>query len=151
MSEDVRDDQRVVGLEVADQRLAQRGQLRPQPTAGSARTSGSWVPDSSASSIFRPETPSTSLATHASLMPASSSTLCSRLASCWRSLISDLPIPGQVTKLADRLGRHEAGSEQPALEQLAEPLRIEGVGLTPGDYEKRSIAISSNIHPSGVN
>jgi hypothetical protein len=34
VGEDVRDDQRVVGLEIPSQRLPQRGQLRPQPTPG---------------------------------------------------------------------------------------------------------------------
>src|SRR5262249_30589289 len=38
----------------------------------------------------------------------------------------------EVAELADRLGRHEAGSQQPVLEQLAQPLRIGNIGLAPG-------------------
>src|SRR6266545_6288238 len=64
--------------------------LRSLPRARSAKTSGSPVPRSKASSIARPETPRTSLATDANLMPASSSTFCSRLASRVCSWISAL-------------------------------------------------------------
>jgi hypothetical protein len=42
-----------------------------------------------------------------------------------------LAVAGQVAELADRLGRHEAGSQQPVLEQLAQPLRIGHIGLAP--------------------
>jgi hypothetical protein len=64
--------------------------LRGSPRARSAWTSGSVVPDTSASSISRPDTPSTSVAIEDSFTPAPSSTLCRRLASRARSWISDL-------------------------------------------------------------
>ena len=44
-----------------------------------------------------------------------------------------LAITRQVTQRPDRLGRHEARPQQPALKQLTEPLRVQGVGLAPGD------------------
>jgi hypothetical protein len=47
---------------------------RSAPRARSAKTSGSRVPWVRASSMARPETPSTLLATEANLMPASSRT-----------------------------------------------------------------------------
>jgi len=83
--EDRADDQRVMGLKAALQGLSERGQLlRNTPPA---RTSGSVVPATSASSIARPETPRMSVATQSSLIPVSSSALRSRLASRWRSAI----------------------------------------------------------------
>ena len=70
------------GVEAALQRLASAGILvRSLPLARSASTSGSVVPATSASSIARPETPRMSVATQSSLIPVSSSALCSRLAS----------------------------------------------------------------------
>jgi hypothetical protein len=39
------------------------------------------------------------------------------------------PIPGQVPQPADVSGRHEAAPQQTALEQLAQPGRVTGVGL----------------------
>jgi hypothetical protein len=58
--------------------------LRSLPRARSASTSGSVVPRTSASSIARPETPRMSVATQSSLIPVSSSVLCSRCAACRR-------------------------------------------------------------------
>src|SRR5262249_46687378 len=51
------------------------------PFARSARISGSVVPAISASSIARPDLPRMSVATQSSLMPVSSSALCSRFVS----------------------------------------------------------------------
>jgi hypothetical protein len=68
-----------MGPKAALQGLAQRRELGSQPPPSQlGQHLGSWVPATSASSIARPETPSGSLATLASLIPASSSTLCSR-------------------------------------------------------------------------
>ena len=91
VSEDLGDDQRVVRLEITLQCPPQLRDLRAQLALGQFREQlGSRVPDRSACSIFRPETPSTSVATLESLIPASSSTLCSRLASRVRSWIGAL-------------------------------------------------------------
>src|SRR6266540_4404356 len=54
---------------------------RSFPCASSARTCGSVVPCTSASSIARPEAPRMSLATQSSLIPVSSRILCNRLPS----------------------------------------------------------------------
>src|SRR6266851_1159489 len=62
--------------------------LRNLPRARSASTSGSVVPCTSASSIARPDTPRMLVATDASLIPASCSSLCRRLAARVRSWIS---------------------------------------------------------------
>jgi hypothetical protein len=73
----------VVSAEVAEQGLAQgRKFLAQLPQARSARTSGSVVPATKASSMARPEAPSRRVATEVSLIPVSSSTLWRRLA--WR-------------------------------------------------------------------
>src|SRR3954464_4177546 len=61
--------------------------LRIWRRASSASTAGSVSPATSASSMSRPDLPITSEATQPSLMPASSSALCSRLTSRARSWI----------------------------------------------------------------
>jgi hypothetical protein len=67
------DEQRVVGTKPAPQRLAQLGKLGPQPPLGQlGQHLGSRSPATRASSIARPDPPSTSAATESSLMPASS-------------------------------------------------------------------------------
>jgi hypothetical protein len=73
-----------------------------------------------------------SLATQSSLMLVSSSALCSRLASRWRSAICVFAIARQLTQLADRLGRHKVGFQQPGLGQLAQPRGVREIGLAPG-------------------
>ena len=72
-------------------------------------------------------------ATQSSLMSVSSSALCSRLASRWRSCDLRLAIAGQLAQLADRLGRHEVRLQQPGLSELAQPRRIRQIGLAPRD------------------
>src|SRR3954449_408523 len=85
------DQQRVVLAEAAAQRLPQGRDLVPQLSlASSARTTGSRSPATSAASIARPETPSTSEATESSLMPASSSVLAIRWPSAVCAWISRL-------------------------------------------------------------
>jgi hypothetical protein len=59
--------------------------FRKAPRARSASVAGAVVPATRASGMARPETPSTSVATAASLMSASSNTLCSRLMARERS------------------------------------------------------------------
>ena len=61
--------------------------LRSVPFASSARISGSCVPEISASSIRRAETPSTSEATEESLIPASCKVFSTRWTSRTRSWI----------------------------------------------------------------
>src|SRR5262249_38557176 len=97
-----------------------------------ANFAGSVSPAISASSRSRPEAPSTSVATLASLILASSSTLLDAVDRC-RPLLDQLrPLPRQVTQLPDRLGRHGAGVEQPVLQQLGDPLTVLDVGLAAG-------------------
>lgn len=69
VSEDHADDERAVRLERSLARLAKRWQLfaRSLPPASSARTSGSVVPETSASSIARADASRMSLATQSSL------------------------------------------------------------------------------------
>ena len=98
-------------LEAALERLAERRDLRRAacPSRESASTSGSVVPATSASSIARPETPRMSVATQSSLIPVSSSALCSRFASRWRARwICVLRYRVRFRSSPDRLGRHEA-------------------------------------------
>src|SRR6266508_1602178 len=104
---------------------------RSAPLASSARTAGSWVPVISASSIARPDTPRTRLATEESLMPASSSTLCRALHLTAAFLDERLAIASQVAQLADRRRRHEARSHQTVLDELGDPLGVLDVGPAP--------------------
>ena len=91
MRKDLRDQERMMGAEVPCQGLAKLGALgRIRPRASSAMPAGSIVPPTSASSMARPEVSRMSVATVASLMPASSSNLWTRLASRVRSWIRDL-------------------------------------------------------------
>src|SRR5262245_14889332 len=79
-------EKRVVRPKAAGQRRASAGSLpRNRPRASSAKTRGSVVPCASASSMARPDTPKMSLATVASLTPASSSALWRRFATRVRS------------------------------------------------------------------
>jgi hypothetical protein len=67
------DQQPMMVAEAAPQRLAQLGELGAQPALGQlGSTPGSRSPATRALRIARPETPSTSVATESSLMPASS-------------------------------------------------------------------------------
>ena len=77
--------------------------LRSVPRASSERISGSLVPLTSALSMSRPETPSTSEATDDSLMPASWSILSRRWASRVRSSIWALRY--RVRLRSSRIGR----------------------------------------------
>jgi hypothetical protein len=87
MSEDLSGQEGMVGAEVPDKRRPQRGEFRSHPTPGPveprrrdpachARALRAWL---------APRWPQTSVATVASLMPASSSNLWTRFASRARS------------------------------------------------------------------
>jgi hypothetical protein len=90
MGQDLCREEGVMGAEVAGERLPQgRSLVRMRPRANSAKTAGSLVPCTRASSMARPEVPRTSLATVTNLMPASSSILWTRFASRVRSWMSD--------------------------------------------------------------
>jgi hypothetical protein len=43
-----------------------------------------------------------------------------------------LAVAGQLAQLPDRAGRHEAGADQPVLDQLGDPGRIGHIGLAAG-------------------
>jgi hypothetical protein len=45
----------------------------------------------------------------------------------------DLAVTGEVAEVADRLGGHEAGSDQAVLDELGDPRRVGDVGLALGD------------------
>ena len=76
------DQKGMMGPKASGERLPQRRELSAQRAARQVgQASGSRVPRVRASSMARPETPRTSLAPDADLMPASSSTFWSRLVS----------------------------------------------------------------------
>lgn len=72
-------------------------------------------------------------ATQPSSTPVSSSTLCRRLTSRWRSWICVFAIAREVTQLADWPGRHEARLEQSGLGEPAQPRGIRHTGLATRD------------------
>src|SRR5215217_4614315 len=107
--------------------------LRSRPLANAASTAGSCVPATRASSIARPETPSTSVATLDNLIPASCRTLTRPLDLPAALLDLGLGVAGQLAQLPDRAGRHKAGTDQTMLDQLGDPGRIGHIGLPPSD------------------
>src|SRR6266508_5276851 len=98
--------------------------LRSRPLANAASTAGSWVPATSASSIARPETPMTSVATLDSSGPGVLQHLVQPLDLPAALLDLGLAVAGQLAQLPDRPGRHEAGADQAMLDQLTDPGRV---------------------------
>jgi hypothetical protein len=106
--------------------------LRRLPRARSARTSGSVVPPTSASSIARPETPSTSEATQPSSGPGILQHLVQPLGLAGALIDQCLAVAGQLPQLPDRAGRHEARADQTMPDQLGDPGRVGHIGLAAG-------------------
>jgi hypothetical protein len=102
--------------------------LRRLPRARSARTSGSVVPPTSASSIARPETPSTSEATQPSSGPGILQHLVQPLGLAGALIDQCLAVAGQLPQLPDRAGRHEARADQTMPDQLGDPGRVGHIG-----------------------
>jgi hypothetical protein len=104
---------------------------RRRPRASSAGTLGSPSPATSASIIARPEDAEHVRGDAGELDPSVLEHLVEPVRLPLPLLDQRLAVAGQVAELADRLGRHEAGSQQPVLEQLAQPVRIGHIGLAP--------------------
>jgi hypothetical protein len=84
--------------------------------------------------MARPETPKMSLATTLSLIWASSSSLLDPLLLGGPRRHQIRPVAGHVSQLPDRSWGNEAGPQQLPLGDLAQPDRIQRVGLgTPGE------------------
>jgi hypothetical protein len=104
---------------------------RSRPLASSASALGSRCPATSASSMARPETPKMSVATVPSLIRASSSSLLQPLLVAGAVGGQVGTQPGVVPQPADLGRRDERGSQHAPLIQLAQPHRIQLVGLGP--------------------
>ena len=131
MREDRADHERVVGLEAALQRLAQRGELRAQPALGQLgeHARGRSCPTTSASSIARPDSPRMSRGDAVELDAGVLERLVQPVGLALALGDLRLAIAGQRPQPPLRLGRHEAAAQQPGLHQLAQPLRVADVGL----------------------
>jgi hypothetical protein len=81
--------------------------------------------------MARPETPKMSLATTESLIWASSSSLLDPLLLGGPGRDQIGPVAGHVPQLPDRRWGDEAGPQQLPLGELAQPDRVQGVGLGP--------------------
>jgi hypothetical protein len=81
--------------------------------------------------MARPDTPKMSLATTESLIWASSSSLLHPLLLGGADRDQVRPVAGHVPQLPDRRWWDEAGPQHLPLGELAEPDRIQGVGLGP--------------------
>ncbi len=92
---------------------------RSFPLASAASTVGSVVPATSASSIERPDTPRGDAV---ELDPGVLQDLVQPRGLALALSDLRLAIAGQVTQRPDRLGRHEARPQKPALKQLRQPL-----------------------------
>jgi hypothetical protein len=95
---------------------------------------GSLVPATSASSIARPETPRMSVATQSSLMPVSSSALCSRLASRWRSAICVLRYRVRFLSVRIGLGGTKLALSSPASSRWHSHCASDTSVLRPGTF-----------------
>jgi hypothetical protein len=104
---------------------------RNRARANCARTLGSRSPAISAASMARPDTPKLSLATTESLIWASTRQLLDPLLLRGPRRHQIRPIAGHVSQLPDRRWGDEAGPQQLPLGELAQPDRIQGVGLGP--------------------
>ena len=132
--EDLPDDQRVLVLEATDQRFSQRGNLLAQLTAGEVGEHvGSVVPETSASSIVRPDVAEDVGGNAVELDPG---------------VLQDLVQPGGLPLSDPGSASCDTGSgsaacgsawaaqswpQQPGLQQLTEPLRVLDIGLATGD------------------
>src|SRR5512132_1930796 len=104
---------------------------RNRARANCARTLGSRSPASSAASMARPETPKMSEATTLSLIWASTRQPAPPAASPRSGPPPDPPGSGSRLAAAGSAVGDEAGPQQLPLGELAEPDRIQGVGLGP--------------------
>jgi hypothetical protein len=86
--------------------------------------------------MSRPDTPTTALATEASLLWASSSTFCRRLLMRLRSSIICARWPGQVAQLALPPRGNKAPFQQPMVQQLRDPRAVLDIALAPGTFFK---------------
>ena len=112
--------------------LLQDAALGPHPAACQlGQHLGSRSPAMSAASIARPETPKMSEATTDSLMWASSSSLLHPLLLGGPHPHQIGAVAGQVPQPPDRRWWHEAWPQHLALGDLAQPHRVQPVGLGP--------------------
>jgi hypothetical protein len=100
--------------------------------------------------MARPETPKMSLATTESLIWASSSSLLDPLLLRGRCRHQIGPVAGHVPQLPDRRRWHEAGPQHLPLGELAQPDRIQRVGLgTAGEVLDVTGACQPRLEPVG--
>src|ERR671910_2366836 len=104
---------------------------RIRARASCARRLGSRSPATSAASMARPDTPKMSEPTTDSLIWGSSSSLLDPLLLRGPGRHQIRPVAGHLPQLPDRSWGDEAGPEQLPLGELAQPDRIQGVGLGP--------------------
>jgi hypothetical protein len=110
------DQQPMMLAEAAPQRLAHLGELLAQLALGQLRQRlGSRSPATRASSIARPDTPSTSVATETLLDAGVRQGLLDALALGAMGLDQPLAVADKVAQLADCRWRHEAAAQQPTL------------------------------------
>src|SRR3954447_19404990 len=104
---------------------------RSVPRARSASTAGSRSPAISAAMIARPVAPNGSVTTAVSLIRGVLEQLLHPLLLRGASGEQVDPVAGQIPQLPDRRRRHEARAQHLPFGDLAQPHRIEPVGLRP--------------------
>ena len=134
VGEDPSDDDRVLGLEPALQRLAERRKFRAKlperqisedfGVGGAGDQRGEHRPAGLAEQV-RGDAVELDAGVFHQLVQSSGFALA----------VPDLSlaVAGQVPQRPDRLGRHQTPAEQPGLGEAAQPLRVGHIGLSPGD------------------
>src|SRR5215208_927346 len=123
-----------MGGEAPLESISKRGQLGAQPTSGQLRQDLGIGGALDESIEHHPSGDPQHLAGHrGELYPGLLQDLLQALNLPGALLYLRLAVAGEIPELPDLLRRHEAGTYQPVLKELADPLGVFDVGLPAGD------------------
>jgi hypothetical protein len=134
VGEELADEKGVVGAEVAEQGLSQGGQLRTQLATGEIRED-CGIGDAGHQSLEHGPSGGTEQARRdrGELDAGVFEHLVEAVGVARALLDEEFPVAGEITELADRRGRDEAGPNEAALEELGDPGGVVEVRLAARD------------------
>jgi len=133
VGQELTDEEGVVGAEAAGERLTQRGQLPPQLAAGEVSEEGGVRRARDQGVEHRAPGGAEQAAGDRGQLDAGVFEDFVQAVGVARALLNeDLTVAREVAELADRDGWHEAGADEPMLEQLSDPGAVLDIGLAPG-------------------